>query len=294
LDDDLGLGAQFPHPLGSAKAAMETPLADELVELLAKRIIDQWQLGKKSSKLTDVLTVSFSGVDLVGHRYGPDSIEMLDALVRVDRCLARLMQYVKEAVGDDVIWALTSDHGATRIPELNIAEGRRAGRVVLNKKLLPLPQFVKAVHPPYIYVDDRAIRSAGRKKPNVVNEMKKGMLKIDGVEFIYAPSDLETAPDAVKKSVFAPRGNEPRRGGDLYVTLRPNFIFSKKEAVGTSHGQPSVDDQHVPLAFLGPRITAKTYNHRVSVGAMAPTLLSRFRVSAPELLAPLPIFVDSY
>ncbi len=117
-----GLGRTFPHALpgeGStnlASAIACTPLGDELTLQFLLALIQHERLGQNDSP--DLLAVSFSSTDMVGHIYGPDSLEAEDNLLRVDRLLARLIAALRQQVGTDrLLLVLSSDHGMGLIPE---------------------------------------------------------------------------------------------------------------------------------------------------------------------------------
>jgi predicted AlkP superfamily pyrophosphatase or phosphodiesterase len=117
-----GLGRTFPHPLPGpgatnlASAIACTPIGDELTLDFVFEMIRAERLGQNESP--DLLAISFSSTDMVGHSYGPDSLEAEDNLRRVDRLLARLFTALREHVGrNHLLVVLCSDHGMGPIPE---------------------------------------------------------------------------------------------------------------------------------------------------------------------------------
>src|SRR6266496_378115 len=131
--ENQGRNVTFPHtlPFDSAQAAVAiktAPLMDSLTLAFALTGADAMKLGRGRS--TDLLLVSLSTTDAVGHAYGPDSRELHDQVLRVDRWLGRFMDSLAVLVPrEGTIWALTGDHGITSLPEVAAAKGRPAGRV---------------------------------------------------------------------------------------------------------------------------------------------------------------------
>ncbi|MCU0989214.1 MAG: alkaline phosphatase family protein, partial [Xanthomonadales bacterium] len=127
------LGRTFPHPLANADLAAyysslrETPMADQLTLDLVRALVAAEQPGRRGA--TDVLAISFSATDYIGHAFGPYSLEAEDNLLRLDRTLAELFQLLEREVGlERTLVVLTSDHGVAPIPEYMAQAGFEAGR----------------------------------------------------------------------------------------------------------------------------------------------------------------------
>jgi len=268
---------QHHHDLVSLEKRMETADADTVTELLTEEIVSHWQLGQKKG-VTDVLTVSFSAVDLVGHRYGPDSPQIKSVFLNLDKQVSLLMKAVEKSVGKDVVWAFSSDHGVTPIPEVSSAQGLPAGRVPFARGALPHPEWIEATAAPFIYLT----------KPANAPMMKEELQKIKGVEAAYTTADIRArqTSDVIQRSFFSPKGDEPARSGDLWVVLKPKYIFSDS-AGGTTHGQPTDDDQHVPMGFYGLGIPAQVFPEEESVARLAPTMLKLLGITTADLNVPL-------
>ena len=124
----------FPHRIPSAPPALEfyddlrrTPFADEVLMDLVLTAMKAYDLG--SDDATDILAVSFSTCDAIGHTYGPDSQEMMDYLLRLDRTLGRLLDEAERRAGKDrVLVVLTADHGVMPLVEVLKARGIDARR----------------------------------------------------------------------------------------------------------------------------------------------------------------------
>jgi hypothetical protein len=131
-----GWAPLFPHPFRAGEAPVPnlnalwqtSPFADEQLGHLAAHLVERLELGQRSS--TDYLGVSFSAVDSIGHKFGPESHEVQDALVRLDATVGRLLDTLDRLVGRDrYVVALSADHGVSHVPEQLAARGQDAGRV---------------------------------------------------------------------------------------------------------------------------------------------------------------------
>ncbi|MCS7045468.1 MAG: alkaline phosphatase family protein, partial [Gemmataceae bacterium] len=130
-------GKTFPHPFAAAKeksdkdyyyAVANSPFGNELLWSFAKVCIEAEKLGRGPDP--DLLCLSFSCNDIVGHCWGPDSQEVLDITLRSDRLVKELLDYLDSKVGrGQYIVALSADHGVCPIPELSLQLGKKAGRI---------------------------------------------------------------------------------------------------------------------------------------------------------------------
>src|SRR5205823_3953923 len=120
--ENSGRGVVFPHPFpadaaNAARLFTEYPAMDSATAQFALAGVDAMQLGVGPQ--TDLLSVSFSTTDAVGHRYGPDSRELHDQILRLDRYLGAFIDSLyKLRDSSHVVIAFTSDHGVAPIPEL--------------------------------------------------------------------------------------------------------------------------------------------------------------------------------
>jgi hypothetical protein len=267
--------------------AFDDRILEELVELVAK----EWNLGKNLQEHPDVLTVSFSAVDLIGHEYGPDSPQMKEAFLNLDRSIKKLMVFLEKQVGPRILWVFTADHGVTPIPEASQDKGMPAGRVNLDKAALPNGDLIESIYPPFIYIDSKALRRRGMSRDQAAARLQKSLMDIEGVAEAYTEKELASGkiPSAIKQSYYPPKSGEGRRCGDLMVVLRPFYIFSQHKE-GTNHGQPTLDDQRVPLGFYGWGVRSHVSNHPISPGVITPTLLKSLGLRDPALLPPADIF----
>ena len=270
---DSGTTEQFRN-------ALTSPVGDAMLRDLVKEVLERYELGHDEH--TDILAVSFSAPDYVGHEFGPDSPEMGVQLAALDQVLADVLAQAEARAGKaglDVV--LTADHGVLPVPESaqgrqlkarRISEARFLAAVESTlQTLAPVPgrRWLLAANFPHLYLD-RSL--AGPKKldwPSFLGQAAKALLGVDGVAQVYVPGAWPAADpysDVFQRSYF------PDRSGDLLVRLAPGVLPSDDYAVGTSHGAPYEYDTHVALVFWGPDFKPGVYKAKAEVADIAPTL----------------------
>ncbi len=266
-----------------------TPWGNELIEEFAERAIAGENLGHHQSP--DILAVSFSSNDYVGHAVGPDAPEVRDISIRTDRLLGKLFDYIDAHVGaENTLIVLTADHGVAPVPEVNQARKMPGGRLneadfrqkindALAKRFGPGNWLMPgAVSNAYLNLDLVAKYKADRAQ--VEQAAADAVRAQEHIARVYTRHQLESGEvqqDAISRAVslsfFAPRS------GDLYVVPEPYYMF---DASGTTHGLPYNYDHHVPLLMLGPGIKAAAYSRTVAINDVAPTLAEILGVTEPS------------
>jgi hypothetical protein len=265
-----------------------TPWANELIEDFAERAIANENLGRHAG--TDILAVSFSANDYVGHLVGPDDPAVRDISIRTDRLLGKLFDYADRLVGaGNTLVALTSDHGVAPLPEANqarnmpggrMSEARFSGRMTeaLAQRfgpgawLLPGPAAM-----PYLNLE--LIRTRNLDPAAVERVAAEAARSGDHIARVYTWHELQEGgvrQDAIARAVTM--GFYGPRFGSLYILPEPYYLF---EATGTSHGTPYEYDNHVPVIFLGPGIGPGVYTRTIAVNDIAPTLAALLGVDQP-------------
>jgi hypothetical protein len=264
-----------------------SPYGNELVEALAERALAAERLGQRGH--TDLLTVSFSANDYVGHRYGPDSPEVHDMCVQTDRLLARLFDAIDRQVGlADALVVFTADHGVAPVPEVNTARRMPGGRLLpdavgkavqaaLTEKFGE-GRWVESNQPYFVYLNRAYIAEKKLDLAAATEVAAAAVRAVPHVFRVYTASRLQDAgPDddvgqRVRNGFFA------RRSPDLVVLLDPYWI---PYATGASHASTFSYDSHVPVIFMGPGIRAGRYHRTIMVNDIAPTLATLLGVETP-------------
>jgi hypothetical protein len=285
------LGHQMPRAAGPDLygSVDATPFSDELLQDLALRALVAENMG--TGPKTDLLAISYSGVDYVGHRDGPDSPEIHDMVKRVDKLIGALIDAAEGRAGQgNVLVAFTADHGATPVPEENNKRGLPGGRIVwrnygveveiaLNKK------FGKGDW--ISYAGDGVLYFS----PDPIPGKKLDMTKVQQVaaDTIRAQSHIARVYTKTQLAAGA-LGQDPvdnmirngfnlARGPDIFAVTDPYYIFVGS---GTSHGSPYEYDTHVPVIFLGAAIRPGSYPGSIGVQDVAPTLATLLAIEPPS------------
>jgi len=281
-----GEHTRFPHLIRTDPGHVYddlkyTPFADEVALEVALEAMSVHELG--ADQATDILAIGFSTTDLIGHKYGPDSHEAMDQLVRLDRLLGRLFDQIDQRVGlARTLVVLAADHGAMPLVEALQARGieaRRAQPEVLTK---PVQQALAKRFPDKrdliehvyngIYLDLEAIHSQGLKRSDVEQTIRQALLDTGDVAAVYTQADLLGEPPADdpffalhRQSFFEPRS--------AHLLIRPKeYVYIDHYPGGTGHGTPYEYDRHVPIVFMGPGVTPGQFEEDCGPVDIAPTL----------------------
>ncbi|MFW6086506.1 MAG: alkaline phosphatase family protein, partial [Myxococcota bacterium] len=294
-----GLGTTFPHDPGATAAPLSavraTPQSSEHLLELAWETVKQLDLGEDATP--DLLALSISSPDYVGHVFGPGSWEYLDNLLRVDRALGRLLAKLEERT--DVAVLITSDHGAAPLPEGMPGEepaGRldperiaRALEAHLESELGKGP-WVAAFSQPFVYLTEHARTPARRS--HAVAEALDWLANRPEVAAAFDARDLasrtQPARDAMERA--AKRSTPPDTEGDVFIVPARRFVVDEgmPPGKGTSHGTPWPHDRQVPVLFWGPGVTPRSTEDPLPMTSAAPTAARLLRIPFPSDTRPLP------
>ncbi len=298
---------EFPHALkgeGETPDAafyaqwQESPYSDDYLGRMALAAASHLHFERGS---TNLLGISFSALDKVGHDFGPNSHEIQDVLVRLDRTLGTLFDGLDRLVGaENYTVALTADHGVSPLPERSRAEGLTAGRIDAKQIVEAIEGALLHAFGPGKYVDaythTEAYLAPGtfdrvRTTPGMVAALRAAVASIPGVSGLFTAEELETPTDDPLRRRYA---NSHVHGvsGDLTVVYDPYWVDSD---TGTSHGTPYAFDTHVPVLLMGHGIARGEYLQSATPLDVAPTLAFLAGVTLPradgrvlaEAIAPL-------
>jgi type I phosphodiesterase/nucleotide pyrophosphatase len=270
-------------------AVYGSPFGNDELLAFATELLQKEALGTRH--VTDLLSVSFSSNDSVGHTYGPDSPQVRDIAIRTDATIGELLRTVDRLVGlSHVLVAFTTDHGVAPVPETLTARGLPGGRITTKDLFDPLQRalttqfgegkWLLATAGSAPYLNYELIDSLKLDAAAVRRVAATAMTQLPHVARVYTRDQLlrgEVANDRIGSRVL--RGFNARRSGDLEIILEPYWM---RQAQGTTHGTPYNYDAHIPIILMGPRIRAGEYAEAVALNDLAPTLATLVGVEIPS------------
>ncbi len=266
-----------------------TPYGNEIIEALAERAIDAEQLGKHPDP--DLLAVSFSANDYVGHAVGPDDPQVHDISLRTDLLLDKLLKYVDAKVGlKNTLIVLTADHGVAPVPEVNQSRKLPGGRLNEGELISRIEAALRAKYGDgkwivsssgaAVYFNRELIQQKGIAGADVERTAADAVRYMPNIMRVYTREQLlsgQGGPDRVSQRVS--NGFYPARSGDLFLIPEAFWLFEPR---GTSHGATFNYDTHVPVIFMGAGIQPGRYDAQIAVNDIAPTLATLLEVEIPD------------
>ena len=264
-------------------------LSDAQVLDFARTLVESQELGQRDH--LDYLAIGLSSLDLAGHRYGPQSPQVADTLLRVDRELGEFLSFLDQKVGRDrVMVALTSDHGVAPLPEQAQAQGlpaqrpdaadalcfQQAGERVRER--FGLDRWVQEA----FYLDHAAIAKAGADQAAVETAIARELETCDIVERVWTRTELEAPAgrDADPFEMLYRHSYYPGRSGDLMVQL---VEYAIPGGIVATHGSPYDYDRHVPVFILLPGGAGGRISDQVGIVDLAPTLAGLVGITPPKV-----------
>ena len=308
----------FPHTITGGAATVGrafysaldySPFSNDLLVSFAQQAIVNEQLGQDDD--TDVLTVSFSANDYVGHRYGPYSQEAMDISLRVDKQIGTLLDFINARVGlSNTLVALTADHGVSPIPEHAVAMGLGGGRIQTpgifsairsaisakynsqNKTPDPTADYLLKINDfgnvrdviinGNIYFNYDALKRDGVSLAEITEVAGQAALTVPGVARYFTRSQLlrgeVSITDPIERRVV--HGFYPQRSGDLVLIPDPYQYLG--ESITATHGSPYAYDTNVPTMIMGAGINPGRYYEAATPADIAPTLSALLGITRPS------------
>ncbi|MDP3542243.1 MAG: alkaline phosphatase family protein [Elusimicrobiota bacterium] len=258
------------------KHLIASPAYDEALDLLIAELVARERVGRGPG--ADLLAVSFSGTDLVGHTHGLEVAEMDAQLKSLDAITGRLLRRLEKASGGSLALAFSSDHGAIPAPEDESGKALGVKRLdwvkfgeVLEKTLqkkwpLKDARWILSNQIPHLYLNRRGAESLGLEWHDFLARAAKLLSGVEGLAGVHLPDAQGTPFSAALRSSY-----DPGRSGDLMAIMAENVLLHGT-APGTSHGTPWGYDARVPLVFWGRGVRAGRVDAPSATVDLAPTL----------------------
>lgn len=285
------VAGQFPHAMPNQAgrhlnaAVYASPFGDEILEALAEAAVSANHLGENTHNAPDLLAIGFSSNDAVGHAFGPDSPEIGDEQIRLDRTLGHLVETLTARLGsDNILWVLSADHGAEPTPEaeLQLRGNKEAHRIPFSESLQSIETQLNAIFKTtnemrwfagqtdtMLYFDRAELARHNILLAAASQALATQVHDVPGVDGFYSVTHLDSVGNWIgnilRNSTF------PARSGDVYYLTSQWTLFSSKPT-GTSHGDPWPYDTHVPLLLAGWHIGTQRITNSVQAVDLAPTL----------------------
>lgn len=296
----------FPHDFSKLKSKdfeniRRSPFGNTLTKDFAKATITGEQLGM--DEITDMLCISFSSTDYIGHQFGTNAIETEDCYLRLDKDIEDLLLFLDKTIGKkNVLVFLTADHGAVQNPQFLIDNKFNAGffdprqvekvtKAFLQKEYNDSLLF-EAMGDQCIYLNQRLIEEKKLSLVAITYQLSSALMKIPELSNAFPASVLNNEESNQNVLHLLQMGYNANRGGDVYYTLLPNYIESTNKR-GTTHGAPYSYDTHVPLYFYGFNITPGSSNLPVNITDIAPTISALIKIEFPNGCLSNPINLES-
>jgi predicted AlkP superfamily pyrophosphatase or phosphodiesterase len=268
-----------------------SPWGNELVEAFAEAAINGEKLGQGDA--TDLLTVSFSSNDYVGHQVGPDAPEVRDMAKRVDVLIGKLLTLIDGKVGlQNTVVVLTADHGVSPAPGVNekrnmpgeyvSANATDVVRAALNAHF-GQAEWIESGGTGGIYLNSKALEAGKAAPQDVYRVAREAILRKPELHAVrvYDRDQLSNgiAGDVIARAFM--NGFFPRESPDLAIVYEPYALIGSGNG-GTTHFSPYSYDRHVPVIFLGAGVKPGRYNAEIQPNDIAPTLATMLDIETPS------------
>lgn len=286
----------FPHSyasvIGSSRydPLRSSPYGTVYTFDFAKEIIRNERMGQSGE--TDMLCVSISSTDYIGHRYGPNSLEAEDMYLRLDKEIASFLNYLDQAFGKgNYLLFLSADHGAPNAAGF-LLENKylNAGTLSSDEMRKRMNQFlkgklgdsslVKRIFDFQAYLDIKRIDSLGLNLKEVKKELVNYLKAQKEIWNAFDEEDLMSAilPPVVKEKIS--NSYYFRRSGDVQYFYKPQYV--EGPANGVEHGAWYPYDSHIPCVFFGWGVKPGRTYRETSMADITPTIASMLRIQMPS------------
>lgn len=269
-----------------------TPYGSSLTLDLAKAALDNEGLG--ADAITDFLAISVSSPDYIGHQFGPNSVEVEDTYLRLDRDLAAFFSHLDSKVGKgNYTVFLTADHAVQHnsgyLADNKINTGVFESSNVLKQLNTALEaefkvkNIAKSFSNYAVSLNYEAIKSNNLSENAIKNSCIEFLKKQPGVAFVVDIANVQntTIPAIYKEKII--NGYHPERSGVIQIVLEPAWYSgSSQRATGATHGTMNPADTHIPMVFMGWGIKQGKTNNPYNMTDIAPTITGLLRIQEPN------------
>lgn len=289
----------FPHELPDASALKSKlasyPWMDSVTLAFALDGVHALRLGRrgamKANEMPDLLSISLSTTDAVGHAFGPDSREIHDQVLRVDRWLGTFFDSLQRELGTDrIAIVLTADHGIAPLPELTAMKTGKGGRISLGDIAVAMERALESrYHTDFgiefdtglFYADVVSLRAHGINVDSLSNVIMAAAKDRRGVRIGFTKRTLASSSDS--GAVRWRRTLPPAQGWLAAFVAENDYVWSAGKA-SAEHGTPNALSRAVPIAFTGPGFAIGRHERLARTVDIAPTLAAYLGIAPLEPL----------
>ncbi|GAB3541814.1 alkaline phosphatase family protein [Pontibacter brevis] len=286
----------FPHNIPAIREKdyellRSIPAGNTITKDFALAALRGENLGKGT--YTDFLAISFSTIDYIGHKFGPNSVEAQDALLRLDSELAELIQEIEDEVGKgEVLFFLTSDHGAAQVPAflqtMNIPSGVATSGTIRDSteayldKMYGNGAWVERYTNQQVYLNRKLIDSKKLDIADVQQRVANYIMRFEAVMRAVPATVLQGTSWNQGMMARVENGYNAQRSGDVIVLLQPGWFEGYGNGKGTTHGSYSNYDTHVPLIWYGWNVKPGESTAPTEIADIAPTIAQWLYIQEPN------------
>ncbi|WP_312324168.1 alkaline phosphatase PafA [Soonwooa sp.] len=266
-----------------------TPFGNTYTLKFAEATVDGYQLG--ADDITDFLAINIASTDYVGHAFGPNSIEIEDTYLRLDKDLGNFFKMLDKKVGkDNFLVFLSADHGGAhsvgfleekKMPTGFFGEGLEKSLNADLEKKFGVANLVLAVDNYQVYTNDKLISEKNLDSEDIKKYIISSLKKLP--EILYAVDMTEIGespiPEPIKTRTI--KGYNWKRSGDIQMVTKDGYLayYAKK---GTTHSVWNSYDAHIPLMFMGWKVKNGESNRPYYMTDIAPTLAQFLKIENPS------------
>ncbi|MEJ7737353.1 MAG: alkaline phosphatase PafA [Chitinophagaceae bacterium] len=283
----------FPHITSTIKnnkylSFRYTPSANTFTFEMAKAAVEGEELGLRNA--TDLLAVSLSSTDYIGHEFGPNSIEVEDTYLRLDKDIGDFISYLDRKIGrSGYLLFLSADHGVAHVPAFLKEKGVPAGvlddeviRELLEKTIagqFGIRPVLKVINY-QVYLDHNKLDVPGKDKDIITETIISTLLSRNEIANAYRldrPAMINL-PEKIRDRLI--NGYNQKRSGDIQFIYKPGYFDGGDK--GTTHGTWNPYDSHIPLLWFGWKIKPGKTNREVYMADIAPTITAMLKIQMPN------------
>lgn len=285
----------FPYDMEEAikkkgyYAFAKSPFGNTFLRQFAEHALISEDLG--DDEYTDLLAISFSSTDIIGHSYGPQSMEIEDTYLRLDEELALLMEALDQRVGKgEYVLFLTADHAGAQVPQFMKdnkipadyfdAKGFTEGLNSVVKTTFSIDGLIESYSNQQIFYNHALMKSNNFSVEQMDAVVREFALSFTGVSNVLTNEQLQHPLPQDNFSKLAQNGWNPLRSGDVVVQYLPGWMSYSHQ--GTTHGSSYTYDTHVPLFFYGFGVNQGTCVDEVDITQIVPTICIISSIAFPD------------